>query len=116
VAQRAFERMDAMLQETDARGVPVAYGKVAGIIVTGNEDGAHHIVGTATQCLTDIGFTVPGQASAYWHLGPGAGPNYLDTPKAHEYSDRTARAAARNLLTVAKALKTAQFAKLESSS
>lgn len=41
VAQRVLERMDAMPSETDD-GRPVAYNKVAGVVVTGNEDGAHH--------------------------------------------------------------------------
>lgn len=116
VTQRALERMDAMLSETDDEGLPVAYGRVAGIVITGNEDGAHHIVGTVSQALIDIGFTVPGQAWTYWHLGPGPGPNYLDTAKAHEYSDRLARNAARNLFTVAKALGSTKFPKPEGSS
>jgi hypothetical protein len=79
-------------------------GKVAGVVVTGNEDGAHHIVGTVAQALIDIGFTVPGQAWTYWHLGPGPGPNYTETPQAHDYSDRVGRNAARNLAAVARAL------------
>jgi multimeric flavodoxin WrbA len=39
IAQRVLERMDAMLSETDDEGRPVAYNKVAGVVVTGNEDG-----------------------------------------------------------------------------
>jgi multimeric flavodoxin WrbA len=34
VAQRALERMDAMLSETDEEGRPVAYNRVAGVVVT----------------------------------------------------------------------------------
>ena len=75
---RALERMDAMLSETKPDGRPIAFDKVAGVVVTGNEDGAHHIVGTVSQALIDIGFTVPGQAWTYWHLGPGPGPDYLE--------------------------------------
>ncbi len=109
VCMRALERMDAMLSETDEEGRGVAMNRVAGVVVTGNEDGAHHIVGTVSQALIDIGFTVPGQSWTYWHLGPGPGPDYVDTDKAHEYSDRLARNAARNLLAVAKALKPGVF-------
>jgi multimeric flavodoxin WrbA len=105
VCQRALERMDAMISESKDDGTPVAFGKVAGVVVTGNEDGAHHIVGTACQSLIDIGFTIPAQAWTYWHLGPGPGPNYLDTQQSHDYSDRTGRNAARNLLAVAKGLR-----------
>jgi multimeric flavodoxin WrbA len=113
VAQRALERMDAMLSEKNREGLPVAYGKVAGIVVTGNEDGAHHIVATTSQALIDIGFTMPGACWTYWHLGPGPGPNYLDTQQAHDYSDKLGRTAARNLLTVARALAQAEFSKPE---
>jgi multimeric flavodoxin WrbA len=115
VTARALERMDAMLSETTSAGLPVAYGKVGGVVITGNEDGAHHIVGTVCQALIDIGFTVPGASWTYWHLGPGPGPNYLDTDAAHDYSDRTGRNAARNLLTVAKALADVEFSKPEMS-
>jgi multimeric flavodoxin WrbA len=115
VAQRALERMDAMLSETTVEGLPVAYGKVAGVVITGNEDGAHHIVGTTCQALIDIGFTIPGQAWTYWHLGPGPGPNYLDTDKTHDYSHRIGRNAARNLVAAAKAMAANPLPRPESS-
>ncbi len=105
VCQRVLERMDAMLSETQDDGRPIAFDKVAGVVVTGNEDGAHHIVATACQALIDIGFTIPAWSWTYWHLGPGPGPDYLDTDKAHDWSDTLARNAARNLVAVAKALK-----------
>lgn len=104
VCTRALERMDAMLSEAKPDGRPIAFDKVAGVVITGNEDGAHHIVGTVSQALIDIGFTVPGHSWIYWHLGPGPGPNYLDTDKAHDYADRVGRNAARNLVAAAKAL------------
>ena len=109
VCMRALERMDAMLSETRDDGRPVAYGKVAGVVVTGNEDGAHHIVGAVSQPLIDIGFTVPGQSWTYWHLGPGPGPDYTDPDKAHDWSDRTGRVAARNLLALARVLRPDTF-------
>lgn len=105
VCMRALERMDAMLSETRDDGRPVVYGKVAGVVVTGNEDGAHHIVASVCQALIDIGFTIPGQSWTYWHLGPGPGPDYTDTDKAHDWSDRAGRNAARNLLGLARVLK-----------
>jgi multimeric flavodoxin WrbA len=48
VTQRVLERMDAMIAETDDSERPVAYGKVAGVVVTGNEDGAHHVISEVT--------------------------------------------------------------------
>ncbi|WP_334163353.1 flavodoxin family protein [Phenylobacterium sp.] len=104
VAKRALERLDALLSETDDQGRSPAMGKVAGVVVTGNEDGAHHIVATVAQALIDVGFTVPGQAWTYWHLGPGPGPDYTETRQAHEYSDRVGRNCARNLAWAARAL------------
>jgi multimeric flavodoxin WrbA len=104
VAQRALERMDGIFSETDDEGRTWVMGKVAGVVVTGNEDGAHHIVATVSQGLIDVGYTVPGQSWTYWHLGPGPGPDYTDTRQAHDYSDRLARNAARNLLWAARAL------------
>jgi multimeric flavodoxin WrbA len=105
VCMRALERMDALFEETDDAGRPVAFGKVAGIVITGNEDGAHHIVATVSQALIDMGFTIPAQSWTYWHLGPGPGPDYVETDQGHDYSDRVGRNAARNLLGLAKVLK-----------
>ena len=67
VAKRVLERMDAMLSEQDEQGRPVAYNKVAGVVVTGNEDGAHHVINEISGALHDIGFTIPGQAWTYWN-------------------------------------------------
>jgi multimeric flavodoxin WrbA len=104
VAQRVIERLDAMISETDDDGRPVAYNRVAGVVNTGNEDGAHHVIGEIAGALGDIGFTVPGQAWTYWHLGPGAGPDYVDDQRGHDWAAKTGRAMAQNLVTVARAL------------
>jgi multimeric flavodoxin WrbA len=104
IAQRAIERMDAMLSETDDDGRPVAYNRVAGVVVTGNEDGAHHVISEVTGALGDIGYTIPCQAWTYWNRGPGPGPEYTDTTEGHDWSASTGRAMASNLVAVARAL------------
>ncbi|MFK4799547.1 flavodoxin family protein [Streptomyces sp. MPA0124] len=104
VAQRVLERMDAMLSETDEEGRPVAYNRVAGVLVTGNEDGAHHVISEISGGLADIGYTIPGQAWTYWHLGPGPGPDFLDDERGHDWSVSTGRAMASNLVHAARAL------------
>ena len=104
VAQRAIERMDAMLAETDDEDRPVAYNRVAGVVVTGNEDGAHHVISEIAGALGDIGYTIPGQAWTYWNMGPGPGDEYPDTDEGHEWSKTTGQAAAQNLIAVARAL------------
>jgi multimeric flavodoxin WrbA len=104
VAQRVLERMDAMLSEEDDEGQPVAYNRVAGVVVTGNEDGAHHVISEIAGALIDIGYTIPGQSWTYWNRGPGPGDDYLDTDEGNEWAESTGRAAAANLVAVARAL------------
>jgi multimeric flavodoxin WrbA len=104
VAKRVLERMDAMLSETDDQERPVAYNRVAGVVVTGNEDGAHHVINEIAGALGDIGFTIPGQAWTYWNKGPGPGPSYTETDEGHDWSASTGEAAAGNLVAVARAL------------
>jgi hypothetical protein len=43
------------------------------VVVTGNEDGAHHVSASSPGALIDIGFTIPGQAWTYCNKGPGRG-------------------------------------------
>ncbi|SDM22473.1 flavodoxin family protein [Allokutzneria albata] len=105
VAQRALERMDAMISETDDEQRPVAYNRVAGVLVTGNEDGAHHVISELAGGLGDIGYTIPGQAWTYWNRGPGPGPSYADTDEGKDWSHSTGRAMAGNLVAVAAALR-----------
>jgi multimeric flavodoxin WrbA len=104
VAQRALERMDGMISETDDEERPVAYNRVAGVVVTGNEDGAHHVISEISGGLVDIGYTIPGQSWTYWNKGPGPGDEYPDTDEGHDWSKKTGRACAQNLIAVAEAL------------
>ena len=111
VTKRALERMDAMLSETDDDGVPVAYNKVAGAVVVGNEDGAHACIANIAQALIDIGFTFPGQAWTYWNKGPGPGDEVYLTTGEKDWTNATGEAAAHNLVAVARALHANPIAK-----
>lgn len=105
VAKRVLERMDAMLSETKQDGkTPVAYGKIAGVVVTGNEDGAHHVIGEVCGALNDIGYTMPGQNWTYWNKGPGPGDEEWSTTDERDWTLKTGRAMASNLASVASAL------------
>lgn len=104
VAKRALERMDAFLSETRDDDTPVAYNRVAGVVVVGNEDGAHHCIAEVNGALNDIGYTLPGQNWTYWNKGPGPGDEEWLTTDDKEWSTTTGKAAAQNLLSVAKAL------------
>lgn len=66
VCRRVLERCDAFLGETDDAGRMVTFGKVAGVVVTGNEDGAHNVVAQLYQGLADAGFSIPTNAATYW--------------------------------------------------
>jgi multimeric flavodoxin WrbA len=104
VAKRVLERMDGMISETAGDGMPVAYNRVAGVVVTGNEDGAHHVISEIAGALIDVGYTIPGQAWTYWNRGPGPGPSWADTQEGHDWSISTGRTMAANLVSVATAL------------
>jgi multimeric flavodoxin WrbA len=104
VAKRALERMDALISETDDADRPVAYNRVAGVVVVGNEDGAHHVISEVNGALCDIGYTIPGQNWTYWNKGPGPGDEEWLTTDDKEWSTTTGKAAAQNLLAVAGAL------------
>lgn len=104
IAKRALERMDAMLSETRDDGTPVAYNRVGGVVVTGNEDGAHHIIAEVGQALNDIGYTLPAQGWTYWNKGPGPGDEEWLTTDEREWTITTGKTAAQNLVAVAKGL------------
>jgi multimeric flavodoxin WrbA len=84
VAKRVLERMDAFLDETDARGRMPSYGKVALAAVVGNEDGAHHTATEILGAMIEVGFSVPPGGATYW-VGEAMGSKeYKDlwkTPK-----------------------------------
>ena len=105
ISKRVLERMDAMLSETKDDGRPIAYDKVAGVVVTGNEDGAHHCIAEISGALIDIGYTLAGQGWTYWNKGPGPGEEEYLTSDETEWSNLTGVTAAQNLFAVAHALK-----------
>lgn len=85
VAKRVLERMDAFLDETDDKGRMPSYGKVALVVVVGNEDGAHHTGAELFQALTEVGFTIPSGGVTYWvgeAMGSKEYKDLLRTPKA----------------------------------
>lgn len=105
IAKRALERMDAFLSETKEDGeTPIAFDRVAGVVVTGNEDGAHHVIAEVAQALIDIGYTIPGQAWTYWNKGPGPGDEEWLSTDERGWSIETGKTAAQRLLRTARAL------------
>lgn len=66
--------------------------------------GAHHVITEVAGALIDIGYTIRGQAWTYWNRGPGPGEETWLTTEVREWTTRTARTAAGNLVAVARAL------------
>jgi len=64
--QRVIERFDALDEEYSATGRSAIKGKVAGIVITGSEDGALAVMGSIMMVLSWMGFTLPPECAAYW--------------------------------------------------
>ncbi|MDS9468871.1 NAD(P)H-dependent oxidoreductase [Paracoccus sp. MBLB3053] len=96
IAKRVMERMDAFLSETDERNRMPPMGKVAVVLVVGNEDGAHHCHAACFQALNDVGFTIPAGAGGYW-VGEAMGAkNYVDLPEIPDKVRQTLKMLASN--------------------
>jgi len=109
ICKRALERMDAFLEETDAHGRMVSYGKVAAVAVVGNEDGAHHVSAELFQALNDVGFTIPANALAYW-VGEAMGStNFVDLEEIPGAVNTMISALARNTAHLSRLLKPNQY-------
>lgn len=72
--QRVIERLDSLDEEYHASGRSALYNKVAGVVVTGSEDGALHTMGTMMMVLTWMGFTLPPECACYWVGEVGSPP------------------------------------------
>ena len=107
VAQMVLERLDGTYMDGNpVTGQYPLYGKVAGVIVTGNEDGAHNVAATTLFNLTHLGCTVPPNVDCYWVGDAGPGPSYIEAGgDKHLYTNRTVRYMAYNLVYFAKLLK-----------
>lgn len=109
IAQRALERLDAELSETDDAGRPVLYGKVAVVAVVGNEDGAHHISAVLFQGLNDVGFTIPANGVTYWNGEAMHSEDYKDLDHTPEKTAGTTATVARNAAHLARLLSTGNY-------
>ncbi len=63
--QRVIERMDAFDEEAHA-GRSDLLNKVAGVVITGSEDGAQAVLAGIMEVLTFMNFTLPPQCCTYW--------------------------------------------------
>src|ERR1043166_8369471 len=104
--QRVIERLDSLDEEYIASGRSALYNKVAGIVITGSEDGALATMGSIMMVLTWMGFTLPPECAAYW-VGEVGQPTSEDAKKrrANLATRHMASNLARNLVYYAQLLK-----------
>src|SRR5215470_14377310 len=104
--QRIIERFDALDEEYSATGRSAIKGKVAGIVVTGSEDGALSVMGSIMMVLTWMGFTLPPECAAYW-VGEVGQPTSEDREKRlrNMATMHMAKGLAQNLVYYARLLK-----------
>ncbi len=111
---RVIERLYAHSGETNEQGQYVYYGKVGGVLVTGNEDGIKHVAMGVLYALQHLGYAVPPQADAGWIGEAGPGPSYGDVMDDgrragfdNEFTQRNTTFMTWNLLHLARLLKDA---------
>lgn len=91
VTRKLIERLYAMSGLYNGRGQYVYYGKVAGAIITGNEDGVKHAAASILYSLQHVGYVIPPGADAGWIGEIGPGPSYLDPGSGGPENDFTRR-------------------------
>ncbi|MGH9927488.1 MAG: flavodoxin family protein, partial [Nitrososphaeraceae archaeon] len=111
--QRVIERLDEIHDEIMKSGKSKMINKVAGIVVTGDSDGAEQIMGNLANFFIALGFTIPpfGTLTVLWSgLRKESDKSKEEILKYYEdtYSS-TAKKAARNLTFMANLLKQKPF-------
>ncbi|HUG88803.1 MAG TPA: NAD(P)H-dependent oxidoreductase, partial [Actinomycetota bacterium] len=107
VCTKVVERLYAMSAELNQAGQYAYYGKVAGCVITGNEDGIKHCSMGILYALQHIGYTIPPQADCGWIGEAGPGPSYLDPASGgpdNEFTNRNLTFMTWNLLHLARML------------
>jgi len=79
VAALVIERMYAYSGDRNAQGQYLYYGKTAGCVITGNEDGIKHCARDILYAMQHVGYMIPPQADCGWIGEAGPGPSYGDT-------------------------------------
>ena len=105
--QRVVERMDALNDELIATGKSELGNKVGGIVITGAEDGAEHVIGNLCNFMIWNGLTMPPACSLSWLGDPSklSKAGLLKKFKASKNTHGMARTMARNLAFFARLLR-----------
>jgi multimeric flavodoxin WrbA len=106
ITQIIFERMIGAYGDTNDLGQPKLYGKVGGVVVTGNEDGVHGVASLTLFNLAHLGCTIPPNADCYWVGDAGPGKSYIEAGgEKHLYTNKTAYFLVNNTLHAAEMIK-----------
>src|SRR3954447_12597229 len=106
VCQMVIERLDGTYNTTNSVGQYPLYNTVGGVVVTGNEDGAHDAAANTLFNLSHLGCTVPPNADTYWLGSAGPGPSYIE-PNGWElpYTQKTVNWMSSNVVHLAHIMK-----------
>ena len=110
VCTRVIERLYGNSHLLNEAGQWAYYGRVAGCIITGNEDGAKHCAMNILYSLQQLGYVIPPQADSGWLGEAGPGPSYLDPGSGgpgNDFTNRNTAFLTWNLLHMARILKDA---------
>lgn len=91
VCTRVIERLYALSGMLNDKGQSLFYGRVGGVVVTGNEDGIKHVAMNVLFSLQHLGYLIPPQADTGWVGEAGPGPSYLDDGSGGPENDFTRR-------------------------
>ena len=108
VCTKVIERLYAASSQLNDDGQYAYYGRTAGCLITGNEDGVKHCSMGILYALQHLGYVIPPQADAGWIGEVGPGPSYLDEGSGgpeNEFTNRNTTFMTWNLLHVARMLK-----------
>jgi multimeric flavodoxin WrbA len=110
VCTKVIERLYGNSHILNEAGQYAYYGRAAGCIITGNEDGAKHCAMNILYSLQHLGYTIPPQADSGWLGEAGPGPSYLDEGSGgpgNDFTNRNTAFMTWNLLHAARMLKDA---------
>jgi multimeric flavodoxin WrbA len=110
VCTQIIERLYGNSHLLNDSGQWAYYGRVAGCIITGNEDGAKHCAMNILYSLQHLGYVIPPQADSGWLGEAGPGPSYLDAGSGgpeNEFTNRNTTFLTWNLLHLARMIKDA---------
>jgi multimeric flavodoxin WrbA len=106
----AMERIYGGSSLTNEKGQSIYYNKVAGVVVTGNEDGAKRAASSVLYGLTHCGFTIPPNVDTYWVGEAGPGASYIEAEGyTNDFTMQHAKTMAYNLVHFARILKKIRY-------